>query len=70
MPTNENDAEISDMLAQLQGFPNDDAVHMALERFRTEALAGACDGADRTSKEKLVHQARQRLKETLRNLLK
>jgi len=69
MPTNENDAEISEMLAQLQGSPSGDAVHLALERFRTEALASARDGADRTSKEQLVNQARQRLKDTLRNLL-
>jgi hypothetical protein len=70
MPTNENDAEISDMLAQLHGSPSQDAAHNALNRFRTEALAGARDGADRTSKEKLVNEARQRLKETLRTLLK
>jgi len=70
MPTNENDAEIPDMLAQLHGSSSEHSVRIALERFRTEALAGARDGTDRTSKEKLVNEARQRLKNTLRNLIR
>ena len=35
----------------------------------TEALAGARDGADREAKELLVSEARERLREALRDLL-
>lgn len=69
MPIKENDPEIVEMLAQLQASRSVHAARIALDRYHVEALAGARNGADRKAKEALVHQARQRLKETLRLLL-
>ena len=63
------DCDIFTSLRKLQATPNEKTAWAALQRYRAEALAGARDGADREAKEKLVSQARERLRETIARLL-
>ena len=63
------DRDISDMLERLQGTDQDLDAAAALQRFRTEALRGVRDGATKAAKEQLVFEARERLRDALRDLL-
>jgi hypothetical protein len=63
------DTEIHRLLHHLQRTPRARDAWIALQRYRTEALAGARDGVDRQAKERLVAEARERLRSLLLHLL-
>jgi hypothetical protein len=65
----EYDPEIRDMLERLQGTEQEFDAFAALQQFRREGLEGAKFGPDRETKERLVHEARERFRERLKKLL-
>jgi hypothetical protein len=65
----DHDPEITDMLERLQDTEQELDSFAALQRFRAEGLAGARDGADPETKQRLVDEARDRFRDALCRLL-
>jgi phage-related minor tail protein len=65
----ELDPNIRNMLERLQGTEQELDAFVALQRFRIDGLAGAKSGIDFEAKERLVGEARERLRDALRQML-